>query len=51
VISVYIDLNKIRALVNEKNKNNEQAYAGTLFDEVDGKTAFSCMSYYSGLCE
>ena len=24
---------------------------GTLFDETEGKTSLSCMSYYSGLCE
>jgi hypothetical protein len=32
--------------------NVENKYArGTLFDETEGTSAMSCMSYYSGLCE
>jgi len=29
----------------------EQYARGTLFGEIEGNTALSCMSYYSGLCE
>jgi hypothetical protein len=39
-------------LITDVARYVQAEYArGTLFDEVEGKTALSCMSYYSGLCE
>ncbi|MDR1939066.1 MAG: phosphoadenosine phosphosulfate reductase family protein [Tannerellaceae bacterium] len=39
-------------LITDVGRYIKSAYArGTLFDNSEGETALSCMSYYSGLCE
>jgi hypothetical protein len=39
-------------LVNDVARYIQAEYArGTMFDELEGESALSCMSYYSGLCE
>jgi hypothetical protein len=39
-------------LITDVARYVQSEYArGTLFDETEGTTALSCMSYYSGLCE
>jgi 3'-phosphoadenosine 5'-phosphosulfate sulfotransferase (PAPS reductase)/FAD synthetase len=39
-------------LITDVARYVQAEYArGTLFDEAEGATALSCMSYYSGLCE
>jgi 3'-phosphoadenosine 5'-phosphosulfate sulfotransferase (PAPS reductase)/FAD synthetase len=39
-------------LITDVARYVQAEYArGTLFDEVEGTSALSCMSYYSGLCE
>jgi hypothetical protein len=39
-------------LITDVAKYVQWKYArGTLFDETEGTTALSCMSYYQGVCE
>ena len=39
-------------LITDVEKYIKSEYArGTLFDEIEGTTVMSCMSYYSGVCE